>query len=522
MKRCKIMNSYQNTLCTHRWGYSVIDFGKNQARTCCRTKLNTEDVNQLADLKHDYFLNTKYQLERRLEMLQGIRHKSCETCWLLEDQNFQSPRRYGLPSPWKVKKGILINTNTNEETPIENITIEHPVLRSHIPYMLEVNLSNHCDMSCLYCSPMFSSTWASSNTDLWAKAINPDWNFGPDDAKKLKLEVNDQNLEDFNSAFWDWLKNIFHSYAQEEIATGKILQGFRLGILGGEPVNNPRLPQFIDNVCDIIESIPVEQRPHSGYWDFENDKPFHPHKPLIWFVTNGNTRESHFKKFVDRLPRLCELFTVEISLSIESYKQRAEYIRMNLDWDRFENNVRKYLSLDIPTLQIGFQTSINNLCLSSMPDFLRWVVELHDTYKKPIFLKPNVVNDPDHYRVEMLPTSYMQYILESIEILKTRDPKGIYDPYGTWPKYSTFLATLKCEQKGDWKQYEKMRDFIKGMDERRKLDVRDVFPEMWEFWNILQGITPEEWEQIKQAQEQGFDLEDDVDEYALEQGYYVR
>jgi len=45
---------------------------------------------------------------------------------------------------------------------------------------------------------------------------------------------------------------------------------------------------------------------------------------------------------------------------------------------------------------------------------------------------------------------------------------------------------------------------------------------MWEFWNIIQGITPEEWEQIKQAQDQGFDLDEEVDDYAIEQGYYVR
>ena len=93
-------------------------------------------------------------------------------------------------------------------------------------------------------------------------------------------------------------------------------------------------------MCDIIENIPVQNRPSSGYWDSKNKNNKHPNKPLLWFVTNGNTRESHFKKFIDRLPRLCKLFTVEISLSIESYKERAEYIRMNLVWDRFESNVR--------------------------------------------------------------------------------------------------------------------------------------------------------------------------------------
>lgn len=190
---------------------------------------------------------------------------------------------------------------------------------------------------------------------------------------------------------------------------------------------------------------------------------------------------------------------------------------MNLDWDRFESNVREYLSLDLP-LQVGFQTSINNLCLSSMPDFLRWVVELYDTYNKPIFLKPNVVNDPVHYRVEMLPASFTKYIIECIEILKTRDPQGINDPNGNWASYSKFLATLRCDQKGEWSQYEKMRDFLEELDKRRNLDVRDVFPEMWEFWNIIQGVTEEMWEEIQQAQAEGFAVEEGLPTHAKQLG----
>ena len=120
------------------------------------------------------------------------------------------------------------------------------------------------------------------------------------------------------------------------------------------------------------------------------------------------------------------------------------------------------------------------------------------------------MNDPVHYRVEMLPASFMKYIIESIDILKTRDPQGINDPNGNWPSYSKFLATLKCDQKGEWSQYEKMRDFLEGLDKRRNLDCRDVFPEMWEFWNIIQGVTEEMWEEIQQAQAEGFAIEESL------------
>tara|TARA_Y100000114_G_scaffold156087_1_gene181984 strand:- start:925 stop:2421 length:1497 start_codon:yes stop_codon:yes gene_type:complete len=493
-----------SSLCTHRWGYSVIDFGKNQAKTCCRTTLDHQDkityggMDQLKALGSDFFLNSEYQKQRRLEMFKGIRHKSCETCWVLEKRNVQSPRKYGVPAGWEFENNVITNISSGETTHVDELTVDHPILKSNTPYMIEVNLSNHCDMSCLYCSPFFSSTWAVQNTDVWAESVNPNWKnefFSnpankdwPQEVKdKIQAQVKDRNETEFNEAFWQWFSTIFEG--QNEL---------RIGILGGEPINNPRLPDFIDRMCSLLESIPMKKRPHSGYWDKENKCWKQTNKPLLWFVTNGNTREAHFKKFIDRLPRLCKLFTVEISISIESYKERAEYIRMNLVWDRFESNVRKYLELDLPDLQIGFQTSINNLCVTSMPDFANWCVELYDNYQKPLFLKPNVVTNPAHYKTNMLPASYKKYLDDACEIFSSRTPENINDEFGTWPKYVAFLQTIICNQSGTHAELETLKNFLHSMDIRRNLDCRDVFPEMWEFWNLVQGISAEDWAAIQE------------------------
>ena len=65
-----------------------------------------------------------------------------------------------------------------------------------------------------------------------------------------------------------------------------------------------------------------------------------------------------------------------------------------------------------------------------------------------------------------------------------------------------FLKTIKCEQSGTPDEYERLKVFLNKMDIRRNLECRDVFPEMTEFWNIVQGISAEEW---KQLQEIGYD-----------------
>jgi hypothetical protein len=504
----------EKSLCSHRWGYPIIDFGKNQVRTCCRTVHVSPPVEQLNTLGTEFFLNNDYQKQRRLEMLQGARHDSCQQCWALEDNGIQSAREFRLPPGWVSKDtgtegrwwtdasdidknlsedSIIRHIYTNEQIQIKDINYSSSILNSDMPYMLEVNLSNYCDMNCLYCSPYFSTTWLNKNSDIWLEHVHvsdPNKQHPDISVEELKKRLQPNPSQQFEEAFWVWLKSVFFKNKYH---------GFRIGIIGGEPTSNPMLPSFLDNLCSVLEDIPIENRPNNSYWS--EGKPIEIHKPLLWFVTNLNTNNNYWNKFLDRLPRLCELFMVEITASLESIEQRGEYIRSGLHWDRTEIHMRELASLDYPDMEIGFQTSINCLNVSGMPDFIRFCKDLNDTYSRPIMIKPNIVTDPSMFNPIILDPSYSEYLDEAIELLLAANAYESTDFYGRWTTYAKFLGSIRDNiannigaNESSWTgagnrlssrevSMAQLYKFCTAIDQKRGMQFENVFPEMIEFWN---------------------------------------
>ena len=85
----------ENTVCHLRWGYPNISLSRNEIRTCCKTPFQKISDELLDYHQTDIFLNTHYQKKRRMEMLQGVQHSDCKSCWSLEKTGAKSLR--GVP-----------------------------------------------------------------------------------------------------------------------------------------------------------------------------------------------------------------------------------------------------------------------------------------------------------------------------------------------------------------------------------------------------------------------------------------
>lgn len=433
-----------DALCTARWGYPLVDFSKGEVRTCCRTRGERVTKEQIDRLGTDIFLNTEYQLERRHEMLNGHRHEACDTCWIVEESGAHSARfpNQFLPHPWYKKEDIsrdfknlnekteLINVITKDRVTPETVTMDSSILRSEHPYMLEINLSNTCDLKCSYCSPYFSSKWE-KDLELWSISAGIqkfDSNVETFVKNDIRKEVDDR----FMDLFWEW----FNGNPIRTLA--------RVGIIGGEPLINPKLPQFLDKLIESYEKLPLKDRPHSGYSDadgnFRND-----HKPLIWFVTNLNTPDKIMDRFInEHLPKLTELFHVEIHASLESIGKRIEYTRDGLSWETYKKNVDRLCSLKLKNFNFGFQIALNCLSMTTLTDFLKYAKYLHDKHERPIILKHNMVSHPEFHSPAILPKYFATYLEEALEFLDSvKDSmRHVEDLWGTWPAYYDYIKTV--------------------------------------------------------------------------------
>lgn len=440
----------------------------------------------MENLGTDIFLNTEFQKARRLEMLKGIRHASCSACWLAEDAGMQSLRTENqwYPDPWR-KKGnpsrfyrafhadsVLTNPLTKEEITPAGAAENSSILRSERPSLLEINLGNTCDLKCSYCGPDFSSKWE-GESDLWAVGS------GVQSGRKKK-EIDPR----FEALFWEWFSE------------GAIYSVSRIGIIGGEPLLNPRLPEFLEKLVAAYEKVPLRERPHSGHIDSQG-KIIADHKPLIWIVTNLNFPE----KFMDRLcreilPGILGTFRVEIHASLESTGPRAEYSRFGLNWELFRRNADQLCGLDLPGFTFGFQAAINALSVSSLPEFLTYAWSLHEKHSRPILLKQNIVTNPQNHHPAILTKDFSSYLDEAITFLDSVKEKmpPVADELSNWSSYAEFLRSIResirnesgRDMKWDSGSLENVRKnfhrFFRMYDEKRATKFTEVFPEYAEFY----------------------------------------
>jgi hypothetical protein len=448
----------KQTICTLRWDYPIINFGRSEARLCCRTpgkRISKEEIE-----KHgtNVFLNNDFQIERRLEMLKGIRHKDCASCWKLEDNGMQSPR---IPHSHEnfvyqmLERGVVSQEEASKYSDFsewaKTVTIDHPVLKSYYPNMLEISLGNFCDMKCMYCNHHYSTQWAS-------EAIK----YGEIRQDQYDREFPEGDPQ-YEELFWKWFNE-----------TGKHSLD-RIGIIGGEPLIMPKFYEFIERLYDSYADMPEKKK-----------------KVSLWIVTNLNTPKLYFEKFQQFMPRITEFFKLEIHASMESMGPQAEYIRNGVNWKRFESNVRSLLDSDYE-MAFGFQMAVNALNIPHFKEYLMWIKSLHDTYDKPITLKQNVISFPDWQSPLILTPDFADYLDDTIIWLNSikDEMKLVNDDFGQWSKYPEFLSGIANGIRNSRADNEKRRKFytwFKMYDQRRDINFLETFPHHTKFWELCKSL----------------------------------
>lgn len=401
------MSDYKKSLCHLRWGYPNISLTRNEIRTCCKTPFQKVKQTELDEYGINLFLNTKYQLERRIEMVKGIRHSDCGQCWQIEDNGAISLRgnTHQRFLDYAEHHNLFDEFQTkNFEQISENVSINSKLLRSHKPFMLEVSLGNTCDLKCMYCNHVYSSQWATESlkNNRITQAIYDD--------------VTGTTNQKFIDLFWEW------------VDTEAKFSLDRIGIIGGEPLITPEFYPFVDKLIDTYKNVE------------KNDT-------IIWIVTNLNTPESYFNKLMQYLPKLNEKFVLEILISMESTEEQAEYIRNGLNWKRFENNVYKLFDLtkNNDRVILGFLPSITALSVPRFTKFLQWVNKVCVETGKPAMLKQNIVTAPKCHTPFVLTNDYANYLQEAIDFISETQNSmpNFADPYGRWSSYLDFLKNLE-------------------------------------------------------------------------------
>ena len=243
-------------------------------------------------------LLTPKMIEDRKMMLEGKKCESCSWgCYDLESKGTMSKRTRNSPHP--------VHTDIYK-----------------LPEAVSINLTNDCNLTCVYCGPGVSTSWVRDLQKNGNYKDNPLRTLLPEHEAALKVKQRSRGVD-----------STFFKILVDQIRRTKSIK--RIGIYGGEPLLN-------DGIYDIIES--------------NQDK-------KISITTGLGISGNRFSKF---LSVLGDNRNISLSLSAESTGKFFEFIRFGCDWKKFSQMINE---LEKNQISFSFNPVICNLALFDFFNF---------------------------------------------------------------------------------------------------------------------------------------------------------
>ena len=431
-------------LCLAKWKQVSLHLPTGLNNSCYHPPLHAIPA-ELLTANPSALHNTPYTKEQRKIMLKQERPAECSYCWTMEDNNKLSDRHYRSGEPWAAKDfDVVVNSKGDEDV---------------VPSYVEVNFNHACNLSCSYCSPQFSSSWA-QEVERWGAYPTSSPHNDPGHFVGRNRPIPAREVNPYVDAFWAWWPTLYPE-----------LEHFRM--TGGEPL----LDKNTYRVFDYVLANPKPDLHLNVTSNFSVDeKTWQKYKGYVKELCEGE-RIEHFMQFV----------------SLDSWMEQAEYIRHGLDFGLLWDRVNQFLT-DIPGRNsITFIITMNNLAVPGIGKLLSGILGLRKIYSKTyqrIWFDTPVLRQPAWQSLQLLPESYVEqletvwaFMLKNIETEETRF-QGFKD-YEI-ARLDRDIAWMRDGQRLDSAYINKNKAdfyrFFTEADRRHNTNFLTVFPEMSSWW----------------------------------------
>jgi molybdenum cofactor biosynthesis enzyme MoaA len=280
---------------------------------------------------------------------------------------------------------------------------------------LDISLGRVCNLQCLMCSPMNST----SQDKLYSDEV----------VKKLKGKRDTP----FDISFID---GVFFKELVKDLE--------HILMLGGEPLMSELHIPILRKLVELNKAKDLR----------------------LWYDTNGTVVPS------SELIQLWKEFKkVEVSISLDDSGIGYEYIRHPMSWERFSVCFEKYVNLARENI-IELQTSMlmQAFNIFSLPAMFSFLNQYEDVVESIPYL--NIIHNPPYYQIELLPH---EVIVNSLEKNKELIKKvGQKESEKRLVHYLDYLQAI--EVKEDPQLLFAMKVQIKKIDQIRKRSFLETYP----------------------------------------------
>lgn len=449
---------HSKTMCTAKWLQTTLYLQNGYNHSCHHPSPHKVPVDEVLN-NPEALHNSKFKMERRKEMLDGIRPSECEYCWNVEDlpgKNF-SDRTYK-------------SADTSWSTPYLEQIKKVGSNKFINPSYMEVSFENTCNFKCAYCSPEISSKWMEEIKQFgpypttW-KTGNLDWL-----AQVGRLPIPNREENPYVDAFWKWWPKLYSS-----------LNTFR--ITGGEPL-------LSKNTWRVLEHIRQNPKPDLNLAVNSNmDVPDSLIDKLIWY---HNEISPNIKSF-------------DIYTSAEAHGEQSEYIRYGMNYIKFMNNIKRVL--ENTTAKINFMITFNVLSVTTFTEFLDDIIELRHNYnlddsdnripimvsylRWPKFLDVKILTNEIKEDFEQKLTDYYNNWTRDTWRIKRKSAIRSGSPFrevGRFyleeiDQFNRLLGYMKYKHENLEVERKNFVKFIDEYDNRKKISFSKTFPNLVGFYD---------------------------------------
>jgi radical SAM protein with 4Fe4S-binding SPASM domain len=266
----------------------------------------------------------------------------------------------------------------------------------------DIRWSNICNFKCRSCSSTYSSTWAQED-------------ISQGQTKPVYIIAGGSNNDALYDQFLPHLKNIETFY-----------------FAGGEPLLTDKHYSILEHLIDIGKTdVRIEYNTNLSYLKYKNKSVID-----LW---------KHFKN-------------INLNASIDSWGDRAEYIREGTVWSTIENNI-KTIQKEVPHVKLQTGSVISVFNLYTIPEFLNYFLDNNIVDSKqfhPFFY--NIIN-PNYYSADVIPNNLKSQIIDKLSNVKyTPTIDKEIQKVITYLKNSNYNPELKDQFIKNTLYYDKIRN----------------------------------------------------------------
>ena len=427
----------KNTFCSSPWFHLRLTYDGQYEE--CRWFKNSARGPSVATESVMEFYNSNRMQQLRTDLLNGKTPAGCETCYYEDSFDKLNGRKRQL-----LKSGIRVedferSLRSSLHYDYFKYSLENNGQSIYSPTDLQIDLGNTCNSSCIMCHPSASSRLAQDYKKL--NQIEPELFNRPQD-------------------FSPWTRDpatVDRLFKQ----LGNIKDIKYIHLLGGETLYDPAFYQLCE---ELVKSGQAENI-------------------IVGTTTNGTIYDSRIEKLI---PAFKEF---HLGISIESVTALNDYIRWPGRIDSILSNIDKFLELRKNSkLYISLRITPNVFSVSELDQLFEYMIE-HNVIAESC----NILYNPKHLRIELLPDDIRQQTIEKFESIIKRYQLSRTDHVNIRKldiipdvianvilDYYQFLTTYTVPEDADDSRRQLVK-FIKAFEQLRSNSILDYLPNYEKF-----------------------------------------